>query len=441
MHKWVIFRLVVVWMLCGGMLQTNAARAALTLESSFNVTQTYTDNLFFEPNNTKSDLGTFLGPNFTLRYDNPDIVLGGTYFGRLLLFAKNSNENTYFQSANVLLDLPFLTKQYKGLTVKINESMTFTPVLDAFALSGAQDISSITTPQGAVGGGRDESQESGFSQGVGGTQGVFTSRASAFNNIGGITFGYVLLPRFSPTLQYQNLYRHFFSGDFQDSMTQSGSLSLPYRVTAQTTVSPSYTYWQTKFLGQSTASTSADKIISHNPSLAISHSLSPSLTVTANGGVAFVKQKNAEEDGMDLSGKWQTVYMGGFSIMKTYHEGKGGTASLDARQIVGSGGGLAAQATRTRVITGRIQHRFSQQIYPFAAVAYAQNNSVDGDAFDTDTYRIQVGLNYSFKYWLIGTLNYSHLDQRSKGSAANDLQVNQVFLGLTAIADPWVLMR
>ena len=122
-----------------GMLPANQVRAALTLNSSFNVTQTYTDNLFFENSNKTSDFGTAFGPDFGLTYDNPDIVIGGIYSGRFIALVKNFDESRYVQNANILLALPFLDKQYKGLTVTVDESMNFTPQLDAFAFTGAQN--------------------------------------------------------------------------------------------------------------------------------------------------------------------------------------------------------------------------------------------------------------------------------------------------------------
>jgi predicted porin len=76
----------------------------------------------------------------------------------------------------------------------------------------------------------------------------------------------------------------------------------------------------------------------------------------------------------------------------------------------------------------------------YGSLGWAKNDSVDGNAFDTTTYRIQAGLGYSLTAWLFANLAYSHIEQNSNGSAANDLRVDAVLLGLTAIADPWVLM-
>ena len=293
MHKWGVFRLAIFMVLWLTFHPEGLATAALTLESTFNISQTYTDNLFYEDQNTENDFGTFFGPNLTLQYDNPDIVIGGTYWGRVALFINNPQENTYIQNANFILDLPFLTKRYKKLTVNIDETMDFTPQLDAFSLSGAQDASTSFNGRGGSGGGGGTGGTggTGFLQGVGGTQGVFSSRASAFLNRARITFRYAWAPRVTPSLSYDNQFRHWFSGDFQDSLTHTVTFSVPYGVTAQTTVTPSYFYRQTNFIGSSTDDTSGDKIISHNPLLQISHNLTPLLTGSIRGGLRRTDEK------------------------------------------------------------------------------------------------------------------------------------------------------
>ena len=438
-----VFRLaifVAVWVMAHPL---SLVSAALTLESSFNISQTYTDNLFYDDKNKVEDFGTLMGPNFELKYANPDIVIGGTYFGRFVAYVNDPSQNRYIQNANIILDLPFLTKRYKNLKVTIDEDMTFTPQLDAFSLSGAQNAFPATPPvQGGPVGGGGGSQISDSPQGAGGTQGVYTSRVSSFLNRSGITLEYTWSPRLTPTLAYTNQYRHFYSGRFQDSLIHTGSFSLPYEM-LNVTIGPLYSYRQTEFIGRSKENTTADKIISHNIQLQISYDFTPSLIGSIRGGVAFTKQIQAKEfDGGttdNLSNKWQTNPLGGATLTKTY---RNGSISLDAYSSIGSGGGLASQAIKTRIITGRIQHALNAKINAFASFGYAQNNSIaDGNALNTNTYRIQSGLGYGFLPWLFGNLIYSHIEQRSKGSAAGDVQVNQVFLGLTILADPWVLIR
>jgi len=450
-------------LVCGLVLcLENNVEAELRLESAFTLSQSYTDNLFYKDTNRKSDFGTFFGPNLTLLFENPDIVLGASYFGRVALFINNPDANQYIQNANIILDLPFLTKRYKGLTVTIDETMRFTPQLDAFSLSGAQDLTSTNQSFQNYGGGKGSSNSApgnspggplgglggGYGGGIGGNQGLFTSRASAFYNTAGINLGYEWTPRVQTSLRYTNNYLHFFSGGFQDSIRHVGNSSLSYKLTDQTTVTPTYTYWETDFIGKSTQSSSGEKIITHSPRLGISHVLTPSLTVSVTGGVAFLKEIGGKEEvsgpdnttktERDLSEKWQTQKIGAASVTKTYSRGE---VILTFNQTIGSGAGVASQATRNRFVTARVNHHLSPRMHAFSSFGWAQNKSTEGNALDTTTYRIQAGLGYSFTTWLLGNLSYSHIDQNSKGSAGNALKVDQFFLGLTAVADPWVIVR
>ena len=438
--------------------------ATLSLQGSLNVNQTYTDNLFFQDRNKREDFGTYVGPNLMLLFENSDIVLGATYFGRLLFFQNNPSQNMYFQNANILLDLPFLKKRYQKLDVKVHENMTFTPQLDPFFLSesqgdflfpgmiGAGGISGGTAGQGNLGGGTGfGGGTGGFGAGgiggVGGMPGIFTQRASAIFNNAGITIGYDLTPQLTPTVGYNNQYLRFLSGGFQDYMMHMGTFSLPYGLSEGTSVTPAYTYRQIEFLGDSTGVTFGNRIVFHDATLQISHELTPSWTILARGGVSFIRQESATEQIFDstgilsqreIGGKFVGVPIGLVSISKNYRRGM---FNLMALQMTTGGGGLAAQGAQTRVVTTQLVHQFGPRATGFVFGAYAQNKSIDGSAFDVDTYRGQVGLSYLFLRWLSGSVAYSYVEQQSKGTAANDLTVNMVMLSLSAWADPWHLMR
>ena len=253
---------------------------------------------------------------------------------------------------------------------------------------------------------------------------------------------YAWKPHVSPTLAYWNQYRHYFSGDFQDSISHLGQFSLPYSYNQRTTFIPSYSYRYTNFVGSSPPDSSGDKIFVHTPSLGISHAFTPSIRGVFRVGVAFLKEKGSTEfvggTQTDLSDKWQTNGVGSVELVKTYPKGSFG---VEASQNVGSGGGATAGGTLSQVITGSINHKFSARLSASGSLGYAWNNSTEGDSLDTNTYIIQAGLQYTFLRWLKGDLGYSHIEQRSKGSAANDLGADTVYVTLTAIADPWVWLR
>ncbi len=469
MRPWGLLERIVVGcvaLVC--LLLAHPVAAELSLQTSFNVSGTYTDNLFFTDGDREDDFGTLVGPDITLLFENPDIVIGATYTGRVSLYVNNSDVNRYNQNANIILDLPFLTKRYQGLTVTIDENMNFTPQLDAFSLSEAQNTSNLrganpilggsAATGGATGSGAGGASAAGGTVGgalgggagfggTGGTQGVFTNRASAFVNRAGLTLGYAWTPRLNTSLGYSNQYRHFFSKGFQDSLVHTGTISSPYRLAEYTTVTPLYSYRQAEFLGKSTQGTSADRIISHISQLSLTHAFTPTVSGTISGGVTFVKQVGATEQ-VPLAGggtqerrvgdKFVGRFTGSANLTKTFQRG---LIAVSGNQTIGSGGGLASQATRTRTVTGQGNYVVTRRANAFASVGWAQNDSIGGNAFDTTTSRVQTGVSYSFTQWLFGSLSYSRIDQRSKGTVATDVVVNQVFLSLTAVAEPWFLFR
>ena len=445
------------WWLLSGFLALSIwfgpdrALARVTFLSSFSAGQSYTSNLFFDEDDKQHDFGTFLGPNFEIRLDDPDIVIGATYSGRVVLFWNNSDANRYNQNANIILDLPFLTKRYENLTVSIDETMRFTPQLDAFSLSGAQDEGQNFGGLGQGGGGGQQGgQNAPGGGGLGGTSntGIFTNRATTFVNNAGIRFGYAWNPRVQSTLGYTNRYRKFLNGDFQDSINHLVSKSLSYQLNAQTSLIPSYSYSLINFLGNGDdTDTSSDKIKVHSALMGVAHNFTGSLSASVSGGVAFSKQiggtqqvpgPNGTTVTEELTEDWQTNFIGNANIQKAYTKG---TMTATFNQRVGGGGGVAAQQSLNTTVVGRIQHNFNRRFTGFTSVGYARNDSIEGDAIDTQTYRIQAGVGYTFLAWLFGNFYYSHINQKSSGSAADDINVDSMFMGLTAVADPWYISR
>ncbi|RMH05957.1 MAG: hypothetical protein D6704_08280, partial [Nitrospirae bacterium] len=108
------------------------ARATLIFETGLSVAETYIDNLFFTASNKQDDFGTFVIPRATLMYRSRDVVITGTYAGNAQLFVNNNGADAYAQATNFAIDLPFLTRHYKQLTVKLIESFNLSPQLPAF---------------------------------------------------------------------------------------------------------------------------------------------------------------------------------------------------------------------------------------------------------------------------------------------------------------------
>ncbi len=412
------------------------ALAIFTVESGFFVTETYTDNLFFSDEQKEDDFGTYLGPILNMKFENPDIIIGAEYRGTVQLWVNNSQANTYSQNSNITLDLPFLEKRYRGLSVQVIENFSFTPQLDAFSLSLADENNT-----GAI-----DTQASQNSDDPG-TQGAFTSRANVFQNLAGLRLGYDWTARLTSTLSYQNQYTHFFSTGFQDSMTHTGSGSANYQLTNEANVGVSYSFSQTDYKKNTLRTRGQiDRSRTHRATLSLFYQFSPSLTGSLSGGpaittmngtaVVFEDPDTGEVTIERVTNEKLVTALINAALTKTYQQGQVGLSYV---QNIGNGGGLLNQPLESKTVTSRWSHSLSRRLGSFISFAWAKSKSLSGGSLNTTSYRIQAGLNQNFASWLTGNFSYSYINQNSDGAAARDAIVNQFFLGLTANAPPWRL--
>jgi hypothetical protein len=154
------------------------AEASVSLIPSLTVSEEYNDNFFFKDNTDREeDLTTTITPALTLRYENPSIILGAHYRGGVPFHLKHKEEDgKYLQHLNFDIALPFLSRRFHGVDVRITEFSDFTPEIPAISLGGP--------PRETFGTGRGR---------------VDTSR-----NMASIGLGYSGSPRWRTDLTYLN---------------------------------------------------------------------------------------------------------------------------------------------------------------------------------------------------------------------------------------------
>ncbi len=406
--------------------------AEVTLNSSLSVTETYTDNLFFESQSDKrDDFGTFIVPSVSLAYISKDIELEGTYTGVAQFYVNNSNANAYSHNANFGIDLPFLTKRYKGLEVELIESFNFAPSLQGFAFSGKNgedDASSAFEDSSSSGGGLlsggGNSSIGGVSGGNSiGNQGVFTGRngSNAFQNIAGIRVRYSVTPRWIPTMNYQNSYVTFSDSELNDSLTHQVGAGVGYQLSRQTTLTGNYSANFASISG-------GDSFVTHSVTVGGSHRFSETLNVTSNVGASWTE--SIERVNFTTSS----------SIAKLFN---GGSMSLSYTQGVTPGGGLADSATLSQTLVATANYTFTRSVSGFLSGGLAKNKSLSGNTVNVNSYQGQAGISVVLLSWLDGTLTYSYIKQKSKGDAVGGrtATANQGFLGLTATFPEWRIIR
>ncbi len=403
--------------------------ATVTLYSSINVTETYTDNLFFESKqNKQDDFGTFVSPSLTLEYVSADVVLSGTYTGIAQFYVNNSSANAYSHNSNFRIDLPFLTKRYKGLEVQLIETFNFSPQLDGYAFAGDPEDQETAQAinQGGIGpgaGGINQFRGSGFGSGVG-NQGVFTSRSrgnNSFQNRAGVIVRYALSPRWTTNARYLNRYTTFVQDDLNDSLSHTLGAGLGYNLSPRTQLRGNYSANINNISG-------GDTVVTHSVTGGVNHILSPTMNMNVNGGISFTESVK------------RVNFTTNSSITKRFDPG---SIRLGYNQSVTNGGGLGTSGVLTQNGVLSLSYPLARRVSGFVQGGVSRNKSLSGNSVNVRSYQGQVGVSVVLLPWLSGNLSYSHIKQKSKGTAiaARTATVNQGFVGLTASLPQWRILR
>ena len=405
------------------------ARAAVTLGADFSVVEIYTDNILFSDRDKRDDFVTLLAPSLTLGYESKNLVIRGTYTGAAQLFANNPDQNAFAQVSDFFIDIPGLTQRYRGLEVQLLWSFNFSPQAEAFSFGGEPGEQPILGQRLATGAGL---QAIGVGEIFGqfaptlSNQGIFTRRSDAFQHLAGFRASYRWTPLLSSTLSYRNRLQFFSSEEFQDSVTHEADVGLQYDWLRRTRVGVTYGLKATEFRG-GTGQT-GNNFFSHSFTVGTTHQFSRTTAIQANVGGLLVERER--EGG-------QSEFSGNLRFENEYPKGR---LSLRFGQFIGSGGGLAAEATLSQSFVGTIDHTFTRRLSAFLLGGLARNESLTSGDIDILTYQSVTGLRVALLSWLDANASYSYIKQDSSGLVGEKTQRNMVFLGLRAHALPWKLL-
>jgi len=408
-------------------LSVTKAEAFLDLNASLSVSETYTDNLFFSGTNKEDDFGTFVSPRLGLTYESKNILLGVDYVGGGQFFVNNSSANTYSQGANFNLDLPFLTRQYRNLEVKINESFNITPTLPAFTTNNASNqlAGGVPGSQGVPGGGIG---------GIGGqagnsvnNQGVFTGRSTTqIQNNAGVDVSYGVSPRFSFFARYLNNYSKYTDSTLQSSLRHNVRGGMGFAVSPRTNLNVFYGFQLVDFedTGSPTAQSpgSGGTSTSHSVGVGMNYQVSPTMAFVGDGSVAITDTETSST---------RVTFNTDLGITKVFQLGQ---MSLSYNQDIGTGGGLAASSTLRQTLVASVSRELTRKASGFVQVGVARNKSLSGVAIDTESLQASGGVTATFLSWLNGFVAYSYITQDSTGTFGTTAQSSQVSVGLSATA-------
>ncbi len=373
------------------------ADAAILLDTSLSFVEVYNDNFNFTPTDRKTDFGSFLQPSFQLAYQSKNFTLSGNYIGSLE-YHSHQQVGQFSQTGDFGLNMPFLSRMFKGVDVNITENVTYTPDLPAFTFVEKDKINNQTLVQGDL----DLSP------------GLQYPRGDTLRNLFRISLGVNHLPRFRTEVSYTNRYSHFEREDLNDSLGHRGSLGFVINWSAKTDLRTSYSYSTTSFKG-------GEDVETHDISAGISHQKSPLLSFSGNAGTTMVPNEKPKF----------TFNIGINRILKK------GSISFDYTSDVNAGWGFTDGATLRQLVTTSVNYTFVAKLSGFTRLGYGDHRSISGGELDLTTYNAEAGLSLSIFSWLNGRLTYAHLNQDSKGTVGQSGHRNLVSIVFSAQGPSW----
>lgn len=389
---------VIGWVLVSSVIFAGRIYAAVILNGSISLSERYNDNLFFSKLNREADYTTMINPKLTLTYSSRNLVLSGSYLGSGEVHARHSEANRYGQTASFDIDLPFLSRQIKGVDVQITENVTYTPELPAF-----------DTSEGGQGSVANQSLAN---------EGIQVGRNDTFRNHAGITIAYSWSQRANTTFSYANTITRYDAETLEDSTVNYFNLASGYQLSRRTRGTVSYGVTLTDF-------DSSGRELSHQFSVGGGHQFSPLLSFNGDLGIARLS-----------SGPTRLTVNGGLS-----KDFSSGNILLQYNSGIGSGGGVTATSTFTQRIISRGSWEVAKNVSTSLNFGYGRNKALSGPTFKTSTYDAGIGVTIVFLSWLNGRLNYSYLNQQTEGFTAVAAERNIVVLSLTAVGSGWRIAR
>jgi hypothetical protein len=361
------------------------AEAAVTLLPSLTISEEYNDNFFFTGPEKEEEWTTVIAPAFTLRYQNPSVILSANYRGGIRMELKHDETNEYFQRLNFNIDLPFLSRTFNGVDVHITEAFENTPQTPAIPLGGERPVGeTFITPVGPV----------------------ETSR-----NAASIGLGYDWSRRFRTDFTYLNTILQYKGGLLEDFIAHNADILGTYNILRTTKLTVAYGVLITRF-------ERSDGFTEHRITIGGSHNITPTFLITGSIGESLLPEN-------------KTVLSATFDLTKKIERSDIKIAYV---RRVTTGEGVIAAAALDQTISVDVGYAITTRTLFASRIYHTQTNGLLGPSIETasNTNGLTAIATTVFLPWLTGSASYGYLDFKEQGGLNRNLNSNRISLFLTA---------
>ena len=360
------------------------AEGATVLRPSFSITQEYTDNFFFTQHDQKGELTIILSPGLIITQKNRDLMLTGRYFGGIAQHLNDSGNNRYRQGLVLDIDLPFLSRSFKGVAVHISERAEHTQ--NRYVIqTGRTEPDVFVTERG---------------------------RVDTFNNRAALRIDSRWSPQWLSTLTYDNAIVHYKESLLEDVRFHDVTLSSTYNMDrGRSSLTGSYGILKTDF--EIAKRATAERI-----SMRGKHLFDPTASLYGSIGESWVQGGTKRFISQIGASKQVQLTMLGIDYLRSVEAGDGVLAAVVLRQ------GLVVKAAMPMTVTTLFT----------LGLEYMNQSALSGPEAATFSRGLIAGFTKRFSPSLSGSIRYAYLEEAGRGVLVEDAKRNVV--GFTVYASP-----
>jgi len=351
---------------------------------------TFDDNIFSrETGLEEADFYTTLSPRLSLVYHWALLSAGVTYRGDLDIYAKNSQLNTYSQSANLKLNLDRLVDSWsKRSELVLTLRFIYTPDLPNYELDPGVEVEG------------DQSQ---------------LGRNNTFQNQFGALYRYRFSRQFRATADYSGVQTEYTDPGLVDRLDQSIEGGLAYDLSQRTSIFQTVSYQNILFDGK-------DRSDVYRATVGWEHSFTTGFSLRLDVGGIHIEEQGTENTRFFFSANLdKTIILDRDTKLSFSYVNDVRATGLTNRLVLYQSPSATLSKQFTRYLSGSINGR------------YSSSKTIIDQSVNNEQIRAGAKLSYLFRPWLSGNITYSYYKQNSLGDLGSNVRRNQVFIQMTAL--------
>lgn len=243
---------------------------------------------------------------------------------------------------------------------------------------------------------------------------IQTSKAVTYSHL--VTFNamHMLTPNASISFSASENLLELEDPALVDTRTDAAAITVNYRISDNTTVSPGYSLTNMDF-------DTGESIQSHTASVSAAYRYSPTIDLNASTGLIYSTTEDGSTDWQAGAGFVKALPRGSFSV--SYARGITNTS------------GLTDQLNINDTLTAVLSHSLTERLSLGLSTSYSINRTKPESTVDIRSYQAGVSASWLAKSWLSVGAGYGYFNQDSRSTSGIDFERN--ILSVNFIIHPY----